>query len=242
MEDALKRYNQGKYRFSAQFIAGDCCDPSLRKEFEALDFFDVVSCQFAIHYSFERKERAREFVRNVSSKMREGAYFIGTTVDAKVLTERVKMSEDGKSAENAQYKVEFDEKVDSIQNGQRYVFSLEDAVTRVPEYVVDPLFLIEICAEEGLECVRMQNLYSLYHESISSPQWDSISSKQNIPRDSTGFDPDTWETIGLYMAFVFRKKGTPDSIRHSPPFSRHGQRLRPSRLQIRDIIHLSPSQ
>lgn len=40
--------------------------------------FDVVSCQFAIHYSFASEARARMAMRNVSMVLRPGGYFLGT--------------------------------------------------------------------------------------------------------------------------------------------------------------------
>lgn len=44
--------------------------------------FDVVSCQFAIHYFFESKQKLENFVKNVATHMKTGAYFIGTCLDA----------------------------------------------------------------------------------------------------------------------------------------------------------------
>lgn len=233
----MERFNAGRFKFSAQFISGDCCNPHLRNEFAALDFFDVVSCQFAIHYSFETMERSREFVKNAASKLRPGGYFFGTTIDMKVLLERASMSEDGRRCENSQYKVVFDEfGAEGPQNGSRYVFSLVDAVTDVPEYLVDPNVLTALCEEEGLELVRMQNFYSMYNEEIQNPR---AMPNANIPSASSKFEPDTWETLGLYMAFVYRKKGNPESTRHRKPTSQDGRELRPGRVQKSSIIHLT---
>jgi mRNA (guanine-N7-)-methyltransferase len=44
---------------------------------------DLVSCQFAIHYSFESLPQAEQMLANVSSNLQPGGYFIGTTTDAK---------------------------------------------------------------------------------------------------------------------------------------------------------------
>lgn len=43
---------------------------------------DLVSCQFAFHYSFESLQQAEQMLANVSSNLQPGGYFIGTTTDA----------------------------------------------------------------------------------------------------------------------------------------------------------------
>jgi mRNA (guanine-N7-)-methyltransferase len=43
---------------------------------------DLVSCQFAFHYSFESLPQAEQMLANVSSNLQVGGYFIGTTTDA----------------------------------------------------------------------------------------------------------------------------------------------------------------
>ena len=43
--------------------------------------FDLVSCQFAIHYFFEDKGVLRSLLTNVDALIKEGGYFIGTCLD-----------------------------------------------------------------------------------------------------------------------------------------------------------------
>ena len=50
---------------------------------KAADGFNVVSCQFAIHYMFETKERLHTFIKNVSDCCKVGGYFIGTCYDGR---------------------------------------------------------------------------------------------------------------------------------------------------------------
>lgn len=55
--------------------------------------FDLVSCQFTIHYFFENMTSLRTFARNVASVLREGGYVIGTCLDGeKVDRELAKIS------------------------------------------------------------------------------------------------------------------------------------------------------
>ena len=44
--------------------------------------FDISSCQFSLHYSFESEKKAHGLMSNAASRLVQGGYFIGTTVDA----------------------------------------------------------------------------------------------------------------------------------------------------------------
>lgn len=44
--------------------------------------FDVVSCQFAVHYFFKTPATLRAFALNVATHLRRGGYFVGTCMDA----------------------------------------------------------------------------------------------------------------------------------------------------------------
>eukprot|EP00965_Chrysotila_dentata_P105534 3485419-Pleurochrysis_carterae.AAC.1 len=44
--------------------------------------FDIVSCQFALHYAFSSERTARTFIQNVATALRPGGQFVGTIPDA----------------------------------------------------------------------------------------------------------------------------------------------------------------
>lgn len=230
--DTFKRGKKSQFRFSSSWLAIDCCLPEMGEELDHVDFFDVVSCQFAMHYAFETEERTKQFLKNVARKLRPGGYFIGTTPDAHVLLERALASDDMKSFGNSQYHITFDQECQNIKNGQRYVFSLEDAVTNVPEYIVDPQVLINLCDQLDLELIRLENLQALYNQSVSSKRFRHLADDQHLPAHSDALQADTWDTVGLYLSFVFRKRGTPQTTRHRLQFPLHS-------YQNEDIITLA---
>lgn len=226
---------------------GDGFHPSLRAELDFVDFFDVVSCQFAMHYAFESETRAKDFLGNVSYKLRPGGYFIGTTPDARVLYRKALESSDGKSFGNKQYRVVFDDKVvrnDStaeptgsdtiphsvststsgkdthldgvtIKNGARYTFWMQEAVD-LPEYIVDPEVLVRWCAEVGLELVSMENFQDRHERKWNEATQQAQEGKDiEMPPSRESLTDETWESFGVYMAFIFRKKGTPKTVKHS---------------------------
>ena len=51
------------------------------------DGFNIVSCQFAIHYFFKNKLTIHNFLRNVSETCKVGGYFIGTCLDGDAIFE-----------------------------------------------------------------------------------------------------------------------------------------------------------
>ena len=53
------------------------------------DKFDVVSIQFAIHYMMSTRKRARRFFHTVSSLLEIGGNLIATTIDARVVVEKL---------------------------------------------------------------------------------------------------------------------------------------------------------
>mgnify|MGYP000421591550 CR=1 FL=1 len=61
------------------------------------DGFDVVSCQFALHYFFENPEILHNFLQNVSENCKVGGYFIGTSYDGKHIFKTLRDTEEGES-------------------------------------------------------------------------------------------------------------------------------------------------
>jgi mRNA (guanine-N7-)-methyltransferase len=53
------------------------------------DKFDVVSIQFALHYMMQTRKRARRFFHTVSSLLEIGGNLIATTIDARVVVEKL---------------------------------------------------------------------------------------------------------------------------------------------------------
>ena len=53
------------------------------------DTFDIVSIQFAIHYMFSSRDRARRFFQTVSELLEVGGNLIATTIDARIVLDKV---------------------------------------------------------------------------------------------------------------------------------------------------------
>ena len=59
--------------------------------------FNVVSCQFAIHYFFSNKSMLESFIQNVSEGCELNGYFIGTMYDGETLFEELESKQKGES-------------------------------------------------------------------------------------------------------------------------------------------------
>ena len=142
--DAVERYNGGDYPFPRVSSRAIAAHGDLTTVFEPRAF-DVVSCQFAVHYSWSTEERARRTASATprpSSFSRPGGHFIGTTVDANVLVRKLRAA-DGVAFGNAIVEVRFADahrkKLFPTRDGPfglRYAFTLQDAVTDCDEWLV----------------------------------------------------------------------------------------------------------
>ncbi|KAJ1532537.1 hypothetical protein HK096_006475 [Nowakowskiella sp. JEL0078] len=79
---ARDRYRSKRYAFRADFHSVDCFGSEVNTYFPPDIQFDLVTIQFALHYSFQNEQRARQALTNLSSRMKKGAIFLGTIPDA----------------------------------------------------------------------------------------------------------------------------------------------------------------
>lgn len=222
--DAVKRYNgEHANEFPAVFIAGDAFVVDLAEVLpEHQRTLDVISCQFAIHYSLSTEQRARRALRNVCKMLRPGGYFIGTTVDSNVLVRKLREA-DGLAFWNPVYEVEFD---DAFKDktfpasetggfGIEYTFTLADAVTKCRECMVPKDVWVSLAAEYGLELVEWQNFHDYVHSQLHGKEtreragglWSQVMGDEG---ENTLTDEE-WEAAYLYCTFVFRMSGSPES-------------------------------
>uniref|UniRef100_A0A7E4ZTL4 mRNA cap guanine-N(7) methyltransferase n=1 Tax=Panagrellus redivivus TaxID=6233 RepID=A0A7E4ZTL4_PANRE len=164
VQQAQARYNESRNRpnshtqFGAQFIALDLTEANLFPKLRRPMFFDLVSCQFALHYAFRDEAALRRMLYNASGRMRTGGYFIGTYPNAERIVHLLRKTTDGKY-KNDVLTIEYLDK--SVKNwstltpplfGARIFFSLEERVNCAEFLLYFPL-LVEIAKEFDLELV-----------------------------------------------------------------------------------------
>ena len=219
--DARLRYNVGHHAFPAALFVADCFAVPLVHALLPRGPFDVVSCQFALHYAFGSEARARRALENVSSLLRAGGVFLGTTADANVLVRRVRATR-GLRFGNDLFGCVFSERAAAktfpadAPFGLEYRFTLADAVADVPEYLVHRPTLERLAAEVGLRLVMWRNFHDFVRDRLDVPEdrqlWVSRG-LGGVIDDATGvaappqcvLSPDEWEVAHLYAVFAFRK-------------------------------------
>lgn len=143
---------------------------------ENMKKFDIVSCQFAVHYAFSDERTARTFIQNVAFALRVGGSFIVTVPDYDVLNRSKKLL--GKKFGDQHYSVSFESTSELEDFGSAYEFSFKGAVERLKEYAVKPDVLIRLCHDCGMQLLESKN-FSEYRCYEGSPLWMRMSAKYN---------------------------------------------------------------
>lgn len=165
----MKNRRDNEYLFNAEFITADCskellidkfCDPEMH--------FDICSCQFVCHYSFESYEQADMMLRNACERLSPGGYFIGTTPNSFELIRRLEASET-ESFGNEIYTVKFQKKGDYPLFGCKYDFHLEGVVD-VPEFLVYFPLLTEMVKKYNMKLIYKKTFREFYEEKIKNSE------------------------------------------------------------------------
>ncbi|KAM9340131.1 mRNA cap guanine-N(7) methyltransferase [Symphorus nematophorus] len=235
-EDMKKKSHANEKIFSAQFITADCTKELLSEKLDNPELmFDVCSCQFVYHYSFESELKADTMLRNACERLRPGGFFIGTTPDAFELIKRLEAS-DSMSFGNEVFQVSFQSKGSYPLFQCQYHFSLEDVVN-VPEFLVYfPLFE-HMAKRYNMRLVLKQRFSEFFKEKVKKEQHRSLMMKmmalEPFPCEDGGrqatdsraeychakehcsragvklplgtLSRSEWEAASIYLVFVFQK-------------------------------------
>ncbi len=219
--DGRLRYNTGRFTFPAALFVADCFEAPLAPALLPRGPFDVISCQFALHYAFGSEARVRRALENISSLLRTGGVFLGTTADADVLVRKLRASH-GLRFGNDVFGCAFHASLGSktfegrAPFGLEYRFTLADAVDDVAEYLVHKPTLERLAAEYGLRLVLWQNFHQFVHARLRVPEdrqlWVSRG-LGGVLDDATGaaqppgcaLSADEWEVAHLYAVYAFAK-------------------------------------
>ena len=234
LDNAMQRLEKIKnekysnnFRIKCIFIKEDLSSPENRflEKIDKKYYFDLVSCQFALHYHFESEKRLNAFLYNASNRLCDGGYFIGTIVEDNVIVKRLrnrkninenKYINEKLTFGNEYYSVKFSQKHFDKKNGPygiKYGFYLEDSIDKrdeegnikyVEEYLIIFKEFIELCKKYDLYLVEKKNFTKFYEDYTKIEQFKRLSNKMLKNLDNKNIQQQ-WEIIQLYMVFVFRK-------------------------------------
>ncbi|KAM3858502.1 mRNA cap guanine-N(7) methyltransferase [Diretmus argenteus] len=216
-----------------RFITADCTKEVLSEKLEDPDLmFDVCSCQFVYHYSFESQQQADMMLKNACERLKPGGFFIGTTPDAYELVKRLEES-DSLSFGNQVFQVSFQSKGSYPLFGCQYHFSLE-GVVNVPEFLVYFPLLEQMAKRYNMRLVFRKRFSEFFEEKVNKEHHRSLMMKMTaleafpgIPSDERGkgeydhaqehsgragvklplgtLSKSEWEATSIYLVFVFQK-------------------------------------
>ena len=227
LEKIINEKYSNNFQTKCIFIKEDLSSPGNKflEKFDKKYYFDLVSCQFALHYHFESEQRLNAFLLNASSKLYEGGYFIGTIIEDNVIVKRLrnrKVIKDNKYLNekltfgNEFYSVKFSQKRFNKKNGPygiKYGFYLEDSIDNrdeegninyVEEYLIVFKEFVEVCKKYGLYLVEKKNFTNFYQDYIKEDLYKKLSAKMLKDVNNSNINKQ-WEIIQLYTVFAFRK-------------------------------------
>tara|TARA_Y100001980_G_scaffold37236_1_gene14059 strand:- start:746 stop:4600 length:3855 start_codon:yes stop_codon:yes gene_type:complete len=127
----------------------------------ATNGFDIISCQFSLHYYFESEKTLRTYLENITSACKKGGYFIGTCYDGNRILELFGDKNKIEYTKNNEtiYKLEkvkisnFKYNKENIKNmfGNSINVFMDSIGKVFTEYLVHFEFFIDIMKEYGFE-------------------------------------------------------------------------------------------
>lgn len=214
------------------FVVGDAIRPSkvLLDNIDSflnknnLGGFNIVSCQFALHYFFKTETDLKIVLSMVSRFLLPGGFFIGTTIDGDNIKKIFKDSS-SKVYTSTLFKVErkFPKTVKQ-PFGNEYLFTIFDSKDKAnyfntmgmsTEYLVNFKKLEEVAEEFKLRPVKLNffeeytlGKQKMYTETKKYPM--SFTEIHNLGKwkpKSRDITQEELELNGLYKTFVFQKIG-----------------------------------
>ncbi|KAG9479104.1 hypothetical protein GDO78_012650, partial [Eleutherodactylus coqui] len=169
----MKARNYRDYIFEAEFVTADSTKELLSAKLKNPDTtFDICSCQFVYHYSFETYEQADMMLRNACEQLCPGGYFIGTTLDGFEVVKRLENS-DTNSFGNDVYSVTFEEKGNYPLFGCKYDFRLE-GVVNVPEFLVYFPVLVEMAKKYKMKLIYKRTFQEFFEEKVKNDEQKTL--------------------------------------------------------------------
>lgn len=197
--------------------------------------FDVVSCQFAMHYFFETHSKLDAFIQNVANQLVEGGFFIGTCFDGLRVHNLLRGLPNGGSVKGFKNEVpiwgiwkRYDawDDMDPHQNiGKAIGVYMETISPKIlTEYLVDFDLLRQKLAEVGIHEVESGTFEEAYHGMMAELDTLPMDIRTSVTEMSA--DEKTYSFLNRW--FVFRKdtSATFAKPRSRPTTARKGSKAK----------------
>jgi len=152
----------------------------MEKVFLSKFAFDIVSCQFAIHYFFESEITLRTFLQNVTDNLKVGGFFVGTSLDGKrvfELLKGLKKPAEGFVGDDLLWRIEkkyslktWAEKKPNL--GQKIEVLVSTIGIPHEEYLVNYEYLKELALEYGLKVKKIRGFGEIYDGALKEKNYE----------------------------------------------------------------------
>jgi mRNA (guanine-N7-)-methyltransferase len=167
INEANRRYKSSEifsneYKYSFHVVKHD----DILHELYEHDKFNVVSCQFAIHYFFKSKERLHQMLHDVTLLLKPDGYFIGTFMNG---TKVLQLIQNGTcDFMNKAMLIHSDQIIKEPSFGNEIKVHLIDTLyfgddSVSTEYLVIPEILKQECEHFGFELIEIKSFEQYYH-------------------------------------------------------------------------------
>lgn len=181
LDECKERYSEMKAKFKADFVHMDITKDLFENKLNDFNqIYDLVSCQFVLHYSFETFDKVINVLKNVSNALKPGGYFIGTTTDSCEIVKRLKESTTHDASNNRTYgndvfKItsyfDVDEKIPLF--GAKIDFKLDDVVN-CPEYLIYFPLLEKLALKYNLKLVFKKSFLDFFKEFSEQDEYKEL--------------------------------------------------------------------
>mgnify|MGYP006100173301 CR=1 FL=1 len=179
--------------------------------------FNVVSCQFAVHYMFESEQKLSDFCSNINETLETDGYFFGTCLDGDLVKDKLINSThnkiEGKIDDNTVWMIETDyfENENKVSIGDKISVFVESIGVNHTEYLVSIDLLKTYLAEYNILLLNKEDSQKLIHSDKSFGNFRSwhkkyMNSTSGNPKIK--LDDNLKEYSFMNMWFVFKKYTT----------------------------------
>ena len=164
------------------------------------DSFDLVSCQFALHYFMESEAAIRGLLSNVSRNLKNGGYWIGTTLDGDNVFQLLKDGQPhgGKIDQQKIWELIPKYQEATMSNYGQRIAAFNLSIGTNDEFLVNFRYLTEIAETYGLKKIEIASFETLFEKVIktTSPERRQIIEKMS---------PDEKKYSFMNRYFIFQK-------------------------------------
>jgi mRNA (guanine-N7-)-methyltransferase len=180
INEANNRFSNSGYKFKCLLEVKPIID-----FYADVPKYNIVVCNFTLHYFFKTEIMFRTIMKNISSHLKSGGFFIGTTIDGSLVKEYLP------NTDNQYFSMYTNNSDNNGSFGCEYYFNMKDnkesgIYSKVdPEYLTDLAVMVKIANENNMKIIS------------------SLSFKK-YPYDGNMF-PWEMQISGLYRQFIFEK-------------------------------------